>query len=115
MNHGTRQLRLFISFNARVDKDDSLEAERHDRARFERLECRPNDIRVRREEVDEFARFRLGEEVGVDCGGLREGKEFGVLALDRGKTDVSVLEVRAGVSLEGKHTIPVEGVIIDTW
>ena len=109
MNHGTRQLRLFISFNTRAHENDLLEAERHNRARFERLERRPNDVGVRREEVDEFARFRLGEEVGVDLGGVGvENDLFCDSALDGTQTGVCVLEVRASVAVPGGHSVDVE-------
>ena len=103
------QHRPFFYFITRIDKNDSLEAERHDRARFERLERRPNDVGVRREEIDEFARFRLGEEVGVGLGGVGvEDDLFCDSALDGAQTGVCVLEVGAGVAVPGGHPVDVE-------
>jgi hypothetical protein len=75
------------------------ERERADRARLERDERRTDDGGVLREEEEDLLRFGLGEEGGVDGGGTlgggREDEVRGVLALDRGQTDVGVLKVRS--------------------
>lgn len=38
---------------------------------------------------------------------------MGVLAADRGKSDMGVLEVRSGVALERFHAVPVECIVVD--
>ena len=61
------------------------------------------------EEVDEFARFGLGEEVGVDLGGVGvENNLFCDSALDGAQTGVCVLEVGAGVAVPGGHSVDIE-------
>lgn len=74
-----------------------FETERHDSAGFVRLESCFDDVGVLREEENDFARFRFGQEGRVDRGGTDgrggEDEEGGVLALDGGETDVGVLEV----------------------
>lgn len=89
------------------------EGERDDGAGFVRLDGGLNDIGIRAKQEDDVPSGLLSEEVGVDGSGLRKGKEFGVLPLDRGNTDVGILEVRPSVALKREHAIPVEGIVVD--
>lgn len=73
------------------------ERESANRRRFERFESGLNDVRVSREEHDEFSCFRFGGEGrNVELGAFRvsgENEFRCVLAFNRRESDVSVLKV----------------------
>ena len=96
------------------DRVAQPERERHDPARLMRLQRRLHHVGVRPEQERDLARGRLDEQLRLQVRGRGERQELGVLALDGGQPDVCVLEVRAGVALEGEHAVPVEVVVVDT-
>ena len=95
------------------DRVRKAERKRDDAARLVRAQRGAHDVGVRPEQERDLARSGvLRERLRRDrCGG-RQREELGVLARERGQPDVRVLEVRAGVALEGRHAVPVEVVVI---
>lgn len=59
-----------------------------DRRRLARLVRIANDVRVRRDEIDDVVGLVLGEKLGLDKGEVVGNDNVGVLALHRGKADV---------------------------
>ena len=91
-----------------------FESEVDDCARLGLLHGGFDDTGVGTEVEDNLTGGTFGEEVSVDFGGGWEGEKFRVLSLDGGKSSVLVLEVRADVTLEGEHPLPVECVVVDS-
>lgn len=73
------------------------ERKRHDCARLRLLVGLLDDLRVHREEVDYVVGLVLGEEVGSDLADVGRDGDVGVVTLDRGQSDVVVLDVDTGL------------------
>lgn len=70
-----------------------LERKRNDRTRLALLVCELDDVWVASQEVDDVVGFVFAKEIGADEGSVGWDLNVGVLSLDRGETDVSVLNV----------------------
>lgn len=73
----------FEDFPCLTDQVAQLEAERDDRRGLVVDECVSDDLRVRRDDVDDFPGFRLGQEGHVNLGEVVGHDDVGVLSLHR--------------------------------
>lgn len=73
-----------------------------------------DELGVRGEEVDNLPGLGLADEVGVDLSHVLREDDVGVLSLDRAQSDMGVLDVGTGVTLERGHSLDVKRVVVDS-